>query len=745
MRTKFQSFKFAALLALLVINLSGYTQTSKTTYDFSAGATILPDPVNTFWNTIAKITIDGTVYVINDGINGSLTLESTGGASGACLKKEGSGGAGFSLSREDGQPFQFYGIWVKQQSMNYYVNFGVTLPPWYTVTASSFIYKDMSPIVGSTVLTDYQSTTTTQTVDAGTSGVTTTSVSINFNAILFYWIDNIVVGPVPASAGTVTTQAVSNINGTTATAKGTITATGSPSPTAHGFCWNTTGSPTTGDFVADKGVISSTGSFTANLTGLTPSQTYYIRAFVTNTGGTSYGEEVTFTTLAVDWDAELFEDEVAGASTFNNNGFTFNITGGNLEVFNYPWYGWDGGAADDFFVDNSTSLLTAAGIIGSFKIQTATFNVKDIYVFPSEDGSDMDNTGDVIFRGKLGGSTVFTQTLPAASINTDYGVTNGLTYVDFGPNSLSTIDELEFEVTGSLRFLEIDAFRHLATAVTGPTVTSVSVPANGTYTAGNSLNFTVNFSENTIVDITGGTPRLALTIGTTTQYASYVSGSGSQNLVFTYPVQAGDNDPDGLSVGTLSLNGGTLKDNENNDASLTLNSVGGTSGVLVDALAPSVSGVTVPAGGNYKTGDNLDFTINYDENVVVATTGGTPQISLVIGSSTVQAAYVSGGGSSALVFRYTVQSGDLDTDGLTVGTLALNGGTLKDGSGNDATLTLNNLGSTSGVLVDGVAPTISGVTVPGSGNYKAGDNLDFTINYDENVVVNNTGGTKQVS
>ncbi|MFV0378755.1 MAG: Calx-beta domain-containing protein, partial [Mangrovibacterium sp.] len=182
---------------------------------------------------------------------------------------------------------------------------------------------------------------------------------------------------------------------------------------------------------------------------------------------------------------------------------------------------------------------------------------------------------------------------------------------------------------------------------------------------------------------------------------------GSSALVFRYTVQSGDLDTDGLTVGTLALNGGTLKDGSGNDATLTLNNLGSTSGVLVDGVAPTISGVTVPASGNYKAGDNLDFTINYNENVVVNTAVGTPQVSLVIGNSTVQAAYVSGGGSSALVFRYTVQSGDLDTDALTEGTIAINGATLKDGSGNHATLILNSLGSTRGVLIDGVVPTSS--------------------------------------
>jgi hypothetical protein len=65
---------------------------------------------------------------------------------------------------------------------------------------------------------------------------------------------------------------------------------------------------------------------------------------------------------------------------------------------------------------------------------------------------------------------------------------------------------------------------------TAPTISSVSVPSNGTYRAGQTLSFTVNTSENVTVITTGGTPEIALTIGSTTRQATYVSGSASTAL-----------------------------------------------------------------------------------------------------------------------------------------------------------------------------------------------------------------------
>ena len=101
---------------------------------------------------------------------------------------------------------------------------------------------------------------------------------------------------VPNSLSTVTTQTVTGIGTTTATGNGTITALGVPDPTAHGVVWNTTGTPTTADSAANEGAASATGAFASSMSGLTPNTTYYVRAYATNAAGTSYGNEVSFTT-----------------------------------------------------------------------------------------------------------------------------------------------------------------------------------------------------------------------------------------------------------------------------------------------------------------------------------------------------------------------------------------------------------------------------------------------------------------
>jgi hypothetical protein len=113
-------------------------------------------------------------------------------------------------------------------------------------------------------------------------------------------------------------------------------------------------------------------------------------------------------------------------------------------------------------------------------------------------------------------------------------------------------------------------------------VTSVTVPNDGTYTKNQNLDFIVNFTESVDINIVGGIPGLACTIGTTERQAMYQSGSGTSALLFRYTVLNGDLDTDGIEINTLSANGATIQDGDSNDATLTLKSVGDTEAVLVD-------------------------------------------------------------------------------------------------------------------------------------------------------------------
>lgn len=97
---------------------------------------------------------------------------------------------------------------------------------------------------------------------------------------------------------TVTTQAASSVSSTTATGNGTLINTGGSAITALGVVWSSvTTNPTLADSSAASG-STTVGAFTASITGLTGSTTYYYRAYATNATGTTYGDMLTFTTTS---------------------------------------------------------------------------------------------------------------------------------------------------------------------------------------------------------------------------------------------------------------------------------------------------------------------------------------------------------------------------------------------------------------------------------------------------------------
>jgi YVTN family beta-propeller protein len=247
----------------------------------------------------------------------------------------------------------------------------------------------------------------------------------------------------------------------------------------------------------------------------------------------------------------------------------------------------------------------------------------------------------------------------------------------------------------------IDDVTVTGTTIAGPTVSNVtSTKANGAYKTGEMIDVTVTFNSAVTVVTTGGTPALTLETGTTDRAAPYQSGSGTNTLTFRYTVQAGDNstDLDYASTAALALNGGTIRDGSGNDALLTLpvpgttGSLGYNKNIVIDTLAPRVTYVTsVKANGTYTTGTVIDVTVTFNEAVTVVTTGGTPRLTLETGTTDRIASYLSGSGTNTLTFRYMVQAGDnnADLDYTTSTALTLNGGTIRNVVGIDATLTLS--------------------------------------------------------
>jgi uncharacterized protein (TIGR02145 family) len=118
----------------------------------------------------------------------------------------------------------------------------------------------------------------------------------------------------PILMPTVTTAIITTFTATTADAGGSVTSDGGGAVTERGVCWATTTAPTIAGSHLASGT--GTGTFTADITGLTGATIYYVRAYATNSAGTAYGNEVTVLTLLADVDGNLYHTVLIGNQTW---------------------------------------------------------------------------------------------------------------------------------------------------------------------------------------------------------------------------------------------------------------------------------------------------------------------------------------------------------------------------------------------------------------------------------------------
>lgn len=297
-----------------------------------------------------------------------------------------------------------------------------------------------------------------------------------------------------------------------------------------------------------------------------------------------------------------------------------------------------------------------------------------------------------------------------------------------------------------------DATRLVDGVPPAPSTPTLNTPATGdTYGVGETIEATVTFNEavNVIENNALGQLQLALSIGTNTRFADYATGSGAAGLVFTYVVQADDADTDGISIaaGTRSLTGGGITDAAGNTAGRNFNALAQSANHKVDGasdfVGPMITNVRVSstpgAGGAYATGEPIEVTVTFNEVVQVA---GNPAITLTVGATARAAAYHAGDGTTALAFRYAVQAGETDANGVGIpaGPAAFAGGTIQDAAGNAANRMFARLADQPLHEVEAVAPTVVGnvsiTSSPAAGNtYGAGETITAQIVFNENIVV----------
>ena len=275
-----------------------------------------------------------------------------------------------------------------------------------------------------------------------------------------------------------------------------------------------------------------------------------------------------------------------------------------------------------------------------------------------------------------------------------------------------------------------------------PSILTVEATEDGTdLDTGAFVHIIVTMDEAAVVT---GTPRIPMfeDDGTTplagnSGFANYLSGSGTDTLTFRYTVVSGDAEAVGIAAGDdIALNGGTIKDAAGNNAVLTFTQE--PFAITLNVAPTILTAVATEDGTDLDTGAVIHFVVTYDEAVVVA---GTPQIPVFENDGTTplngnsgMADYLSGTGTTALTFAYTIDVLDDEATGMAFGAdIDLNGGTLEDAAGNAADVTFTQVATT---ITLNVAPTILTVVTPEDGtNVDTAGIVNINVTYDEAVVV----------
>ena len=167
------------------------------------------------------------------------------------------------------------------------------------------------------------------------------------------------------STAVVTTKQPTSVLTTTAVGEGSIDNLGGTAVTAFGVCWSTSANPTTGDSHTDEGA-GVVGDFYTAITGLTAGTLYHVRAYATNTWGTSYGSDLTFTTegqgvpiVTIEPTTSITPTSAAG------NGTIVDIGASAVTQYGHCW----STSVNPTTADSKTTL--GAGVAGAF-ISTIT-------------------------------------------------------------------------------------------------------------------------------------------------------------------------------------------------------------------------------------------------------------------------------------------------------------------------------------------------------------------------------------
>ncbi len=531
-----------------------------------------------------------------------------------------------------------------------------------------------------------------------------------------------------------------------------------------------------GDDEYEFTIDSNTGalSFTSapnyeNPTDVDSSNNYEVTVRATGTTGNTSDQTVTVSVTNVDETATIqgqtseTGDEDGGAITgtltvTDPDGFT------NNDPFSVSTNGTNGTASiqangtwsytpDDHFNGTDSFIVTITDDAGFTQTQTI-----DITVNPINDAATIGGDISGIGSGTLTGQLTVTDVIDGFTGITEYS--NDTSYSNMGDGEATIIinnteyviksrkytDSTAFnqEVTNSPWYGDIEKAKEFALACQGNIsqfLFSATNDKHGPHFIYQIINNNMSFiryntdhqhDDGTYEDVTMGIDKFD------ERYTAYVVSSTIVTFAVTTDGTNGtatiDNDgnwsytPNQDFYGTDSFVV-TITDDDGHTETQTITV---TNIIKINSVTSST------ANNTYKISDVINIAINFNTTVYVT---GTPQLTLATGANgaTTDVDYVSGSGTSSLVFEYTVEAGDntskLDYTSETA--LALNSGTIKDINGNDAILTLpepeaaDSLGGNKEIVIDGIVPTIA--ITSDVATLKAGETATITFTLSEST------------
>ncbi|MEI8271796.1 MAG: T9SS type A sorting domain-containing protein [Paludibacter sp.] len=266
------------------------------------------------------------------------------------------------------------------------------------------------------------------------------------------------------------TVAASAITSSSASSGGNITGNGGASVTARGVCWNLTSNPDIASAHTSNGT--GTGSFTSNFTGLQPNKTYYVRAYATNSVGTGYGAQVSFTTLfgtpTLTFGTPTSVSKTYGDALFTNAASSSNSSGAIT---------YSSGNTNVATVDVSTGAVTIVGAGSS--VITATIAANGDY-----------NSGLI----------TYTVNVSPASQTITFGmqVNKNVGDADFSPATASSGLVVSYSSTNTAAVSIDGTTGWIHIVAPGTTTITASQTGNGNYNAASSVNQSLTVNSSTI-------------------------------------------------------------------------------------------------------------------------------------------------------------------------------------------------------------------------------------------------------